>query len=184
MSDDSLIKPPSPDLNSRESVARYLDELSEWWNRFVELENERYRAVMGSVLDEYLDSPRAALGGLSSPSPLFRQAATYVLETAFANNDEVASIYQELIKTETDEVVMIRAMGYNAFYYSNSNNAQCCRSFAEIVCTERKSLEIRRFAYWCLILVVRGVHTWRESLPNLRFPRDVNWNFVKRFLSA
>ena len=183
MNHDSFRQPPLPDLNSRESVARYRAELSEWWNSVVQMEYEHFRGVIGSVLDEYLDSPHAALYGLNDPNPLFRQAAAYVLETKFENNDEVVSAFTDIIKTESDEVVMVRAMGYIASYYRNSNNVECSRSFAKIVCAEHKSLEIRRFAYWCLILVVRGVHTWKESLPNLRFPQDVNWKLVKRFLS-
>src|SRR5262249_48313316 len=161
-------------LCSRETVLQSIGALSDWWKAFVEAEYARYRRLIGAAVDEFAANQQAAISGIEDTNPTRREAALFVLANSFDKNAVTCARCEELIETEPHDSVKTVAMHYIAAYYRNSKDPSATKRFAKLVASEKESIEVRRFAYWCMILVHSSDRaTRKESVENLRFPNDL-----------
>jgi hypothetical protein len=156
-----------------------MERLSQWWDLFLDRQFDLLRTSVGPIIDEMRGSRSAAIRALGSCDARIRDAAIFTLQYGWESTSDVANLCERLIASDGDDGVKTAALRYVAAHYAGSADSRVAEVFARLVVTESDRELVREAAYRALVLVVKGKH-----LPprEPRFPRGVNWRFVRRYL--
>jgi hypothetical protein len=160
-----------------EALDRGLDDVADLVNSRVK---DRVRRLAGEYYTDMMRSPEDAEKYLKRTEPALRQAALQVLYSHWGQREAYADRYERIAVSDSDTDVRVHALMLFGFCYSYTHDQRVSRFLADITLNEQEKESIRRQAYYSCLHVngMAGIRT-----PFLRFPDDVNWGFVNKFIS-
>lgn len=138
-------------------------------------------------LEEMLRSPEAAEFHLKDPNPACRRLALEVLQRQWKYTQASADYCELLCVQDPDPIVRRMAVFALGHFYEKSNNARISRMLAAIACDETAEPGLREGAYFGLHDVCGNTAfdhplILTASKGGFRFPEDVDWDFVRKFV--
>lgn len=146
--------------------------------RHAQVRNQ-WQGTIGSLFTQMLESPRATESYLADEDPMVRCAALYLLSHHWERSSNTARHLERIAFSDPVTAVREAAVSYLGKYYAESSNTRIGRRLAALVHDDAEPPELRKAAYVALY-VVRGT-PFASYATALRFPEDINWEFVDSF---
>jgi hypothetical protein len=137
---------------------------------------------LGSIATEESPAPDRVLSFLCSSEPGVRQAAFGVLSDKQIQTEQSLQAAEEAIRGDPELLVRTSAIRYLARCFDASRSEYYSRFFATVVADQSQPETVRLTAYKGLIYLHDLSIEWVPSIAMLRFPDDVDWSFVSRWL--
>lgn len=178
--DDSLAEAISVAKNEVELSKRILLSMEEDKRRLLE-------KLAGGHLKEMLEDQTMAEAQLESPNPSLRSAALIIFADHWRNTAKMPQLCERIALGDHDPEVSILALSILCEYFEGSKDFRIGRLLAGVVCDESRPADYRAAAYNGLFQISGvAISSWpnmKRFLGSWRFPNDVDWDFVQRFLS-
>jgi hypothetical protein len=150
----------------------------------MELEQQAQLEMMaGSVVRQMLKSRETTESYLTDADPKARYAALLLLTHQWAPpTEQFAMTCEQMALRDTDATVRAIALTCLGNCYASTDDRRIGAVIATLVRTESEDYKVRRSAYGALFSVGGvPIESWPD-LDGLRFPDDVDWQFVNTFL--
>ena len=145
-----------------------------------------YRNQLGQVYDDMANQRELAESGLCSHDAMTREAALALLLRSWGRPGEYCEECKRLALADPAE--RVRKIAIDGLWMNcltECTRHDICAMLCAIILDEGEAGYIRLAAYKALIRTDADVAgEWDPPLARLRFPDDVNWEFVKSFRTS
>jgi hypothetical protein len=135
-----------------------------------------------ATLKLLIEDRDAAARSLDDPDPRLRRCALYLLMSHWRSPEEFVGRCEELAVSDPDEGVRQTAIIKLARHYYGTSDRRVGALLARLVRSEREPPSVRLDAYRGLVVLRGADRNGAKNLLDLRFPEDVDWKSVDRFL--
>jgi hypothetical protein len=144
-----------------------------------------WRDLAGPRLSEMFASRSAAEAFLDDREPRLRRAAINIVCDYWRPDESFVRCCEESARSDPDFEAREAALRCVTSFYRGSKDARIARFCAEVACDESLPRDLRNAAYANLIRVMGPdpMRSIKIQLPGFRFPEEVDWSFVRSFLS-
>jgi hypothetical protein len=140
------------------------------------------KARVGPLAEEMARNPTVLHGYLKHPSADIRQAALAIINESHADLSVYVESAKELILRDPDLHVRWAAFHLLGKCFDGSRDAGIGSFLAQIVLDAAQGPFVRLQAYKGLIYLEDLSVDWVPAVDDLRFPDDIDWAFVHRFV--
>jgi len=121
---------------------------------------------------------------MEDPCADIRHSALAIVQDNPAYIANYIDVAKQLALRDTDAHVRLAAFHVLGKHFDESKDRLIGRFFAEIVLNSAQASESRLEAYKSLIYLEDLAFDWNPPVYKIRFPDDINWTFVERFLDV
>lgn len=144
---------------------------------------DKVSELAGMHMTVMLHSPEEAEQYLESCEGSLRLAALYVLYHHWGQKDTYANRYERIAMCDSNAEVRIVSLAFFGSCFKYTGDTRVSRMLASVVLDANEPGNIRLAAYGSL-LRVHGYPTEVGRAFALKFPDDVNWDFVQRWCGS
>jgi hypothetical protein len=153
--------------------------------RFAQSQRESWRQLVGERLDEMLANCQSAMNCLEDLNGTVRAVALEILLEVWKTqtSSEFRQQCEKMALADSD--IEARSMAVIALgsCYSSTNDVAIGTLLAKLITDESLALPIRESAYHSLFTLSGRTEAWVDlNMYGYKFPVDVDWNFVNRYL--